>query len=44
MDIDNFTIEGARKTLLFPFRRMLNHEAGTRVGQDIEAIESEWLY
>lgn len=30
--------EAARKTLLFHFRRMLEHEPGVRQGQDIEAV------
>ncbi len=30
--------EAARKTLLFHFQRMLAHEAGTRLGQDIEEL------
>lgn len=30
--------EAARKTLLFHFRRMISHEAGTQAGQDIEEL------
>lgn len=30
--------EAARKTLLFHYQRMIHHEPGTRLGQDIEAL------
>ena len=38
LKIDDTMAEGARKTLYFHFRRMLYHEPGTRLGQDIEEL------
>lgn len=35
---DDSMAEGARKTLLFHFQRMLAHEAGTRLGEDPEEL------
>jgi CHAD domain-containing protein len=35
---DDTMAEGARKTLLFHFQRMLAHEAGTRLGEDPEEL------
>ena len=35
---DDTMAEAARKTFLFHFQRMLYHEAGTRKGEDIEAL------
>ncbi len=35
---DDTMAEAARKTFLFHFERMLYHEAGTRKGEDIEAL------
>ncbi len=35
---DDTMAEAARKTFLFHFERMLYHEAGTRQGEDIEAL------
>jgi CHAD domain-containing protein/transposase len=35
---DDLMSEAGRKILRFHFRRMLYHEAGTRLGQDIEAL------
>jgi CHAD domain-containing protein/uncharacterized protein YjbK len=35
---DDTMAEAARKTLLFHFQRMLDHEAGTHLGQDIEEL------
>lgn len=35
---DDTMAEGARKTLWFHFQRMLAHEAGTRLGEDPEAL------
>ncbi len=36
IDLNDSMAEAARKTLYFHFRRMLDHEAGTRAGTDIE--------
>ncbi len=36
--LDDAMSEAARKTLLFHFQRMIEHEAGTRAGQDIEEL------
>jgi len=33
-------VEAARKTLSFHFQKMLKHEAGTRAGEDIEALHN----
>ncbi len=38
ISIDDTMAEAARKTLYFHFKRMVNHEAGTRRGEDIEAL------
>lgn len=35
---DDSMAEAARKTFLFHFQRMLYHEPGTRLGEDIEAL------
>lgn len=35
---DDSMAEAARKTLLFHFGRMIEHEAGTRLGEDIEEL------
>ena len=35
---DDTMAEAARKTLYFHFKRMVNHEAGTRRGEDIEEL------
>ncbi len=36
--LDDTMVEAARKTLHFHFQRMLYHEPGTRLGEDIEAL------
>ena len=38
IELDNTMSEAARKTLLFHFQRMIEHEAGARAGQDIEEL------
>jgi CHAD domain-containing protein len=38
LEADDSMAEAARKTLLFHFRRMLYHEPGTRLGEDIEEL------
>ncbi|MEE8392224.1 MAG: CHAD domain-containing protein, partial [Anaerolineae bacterium] len=38
LEADNSMAEAARKTFLFHFQRMLYHEPGTRLGEDIEAL------
>jgi len=38
LEADDGMAEAARKTLAFHFQRMLFHEAGTRLGEDIEAL------
>ena len=38
LEPDDSMAEAARKTLLFHFRRMLHHEPGTRLGEDIEEL------
>jgi CHAD domain-containing protein len=35
---DDLMVEAAHKTLMFHFQRMLQHEAGTRDGEDIEEL------
>ncbi|HET89530.1 MAG TPA: CHAD domain-containing protein [Chloroflexi bacterium] len=38
LEADDSMAEAARKTLAFHFARMLHHEPGTRLGEDIEAL------
>jgi CHAD domain-containing protein len=38
LEPDDSMIEAARKTFYFHFRRMLKHEPGTRLGEDIEEL------
>jgi CHAD domain-containing protein len=38
LKIDDTMAEGARKTLYFHFKRMVQHEPGTRAGDDIEEL------
>jgi CHAD domain-containing protein/transposase-like protein len=38
LEPDDLMVEAARKTLSFHFQRMLKHEPGTRVGEDIEEL------
>lgn len=38
LKINDTMAEGARKTLYFHFKRMVFHEPGTRLGQDIEEL------
>ncbi len=38
LEADDSMAEAARKTLYFHFQRMLHHEPGTRLGDDIEAL------
>ena len=38
LEADDSMAEAARKTFLFHFQRMLAHEPGTRLGQDIEEL------
>jgi CHAD domain-containing protein len=38
LDADDTMAEAARKTLYFHFLRMLHHESGTRLGEDIEDL------
>jgi CHAD domain-containing protein len=38
LTIEDSMSEAARKTLLFYFKRMMDHEAGTRAGKDIEEL------
>lgn len=38
LDIDDSMAEAARKIFLFHFGRMIHHEPGTRLGEDIESL------
>ncbi|MFZ5917939.1 MAG: CHAD domain-containing protein [Chloroflexota bacterium] len=38
LDADDSMVEAARKTLVFHFERMVYHEPGTRLGEDIEEL------
>jgi CHAD domain-containing protein len=38
LSVDDAMAEAARKTLYFHFQRMLYHEPGTRLGEDIEEV------
>jgi len=38
LEADDSMAEAARKTLYFHFQRMLHHEPGTRLGQDVESL------
>jgi len=38
LTIDDSMAQAARKTLLFHFQRMVDHEVGTRAGQDVEEL------
>ncbi len=40
IEINDAMSDAARKTLLFHFQRMAEHEAGTRAGQDIEELHT----
>ena len=38
LNVDDAMVEAGRKTLYFHFQRMLYHEPGTRLGEDIEEL------